>query len=65
MTMEEFTEYEPYHGGITIADGSTVWAEGRGILQHEWIVDDGSTHIIDIKNVLHVPNLTCGLFSLN
>ena len=34
-------------------------------IQHEWIIDNGTSHIIDIKDVLHVPNLTCGLFSLN
>lgn len=62
---EEFIDYQPYRAGITIADGTILSAEGRGTLQHEWIVDDGSSHIVDIKDVLHVPNLTCGLFSLN
>ena len=62
---EEFTNYQSYHAGITIADGLTVWAKGHGTVQHEWIIDDGSTHIVDMKDVLHVPELTCGLFSLN
>jgi len=28
----------------------------------EWLLADGSSHIVDIKNVLHVPALICGLF---
>ena len=62
---EEFTEYQPYHAGITIADGTILSAKGRGTLQHEWIIDDGSSNIVTMKDVLHVPGLTCGLFSLN
>ena len=62
---EEFTEYLSYHAGITIANGSTVWTKGRGTVQHEWITDDGSTHIVTMNDVLHVPDITCGLFSLN
>ena len=62
---EEFTNYQLYHRGITIADRSTVWAKGHRTVQHEWIIDDGSTHIVNMKDVLHVPELTYGLFSLN
>jgi len=28
----------------------------------EWLLADGSSYIVDIKNSLHVPALTCGLF---
>jgi len=28
----------------------------------EWLLADGSSHIVDIKNVLHVPALTYRLF---
>ena len=62
---EEFTEYQSHRAAIIIANGSTVWAQGRGIVQHEWITNKGSHHIVNIDDVLHVPDLTCGLFSLN
>ena len=62
---EEFTDYLPYQAGMTIADETILSAKGRGTVQHEWIIEDGSSYIMDIKDVLHVPNLTSGLFSLN
>jgi len=63
--MESFTNYSSYRAGIIIADGTTMWTRGRGTVRMEWLLADGSSHVVDIKNVLHVPALTCGLFSIH
>lgn len=60
----EYTEYKPYRAGVTIANGAIVWTKGRGTVEMEWILPDGTTNIVSIKDVLHVPDLTCGLFSI-
>jgi len=57
-----FTNYSSYRAGIIIADGTTMWTKGRGTIRIEWLLADGSSHIIDIKNILHVPALICRLF---
>ena len=62
---EEFTEYESYYRGITIADGITVQAKGRSTVQYKQIVDNGSIYIINIKDILYMLNLAYGLFSLS
>ena len=62
---EEFTDYQLYYIGITIANRSTVWAKGHRTVQYKWIIDDGSIYTIDMKDILHIPELTCGLFLLN
>jgi len=60
--MRSFTNYSSYRAGIIIADGTTMWIKGRGTIRMEWLLADGSSYIIDIKNILHVPALTCSLF---
>ena len=62
---EEFTDYQPFRAGITIADGNTVWAMGRGTVTMEWLLPDGSINTVSLGEVLHVPGLTCGLFSIS
>jgi len=60
-----FTNYSSYRAGIIIADGTTIWIKGRGTIRMEWLLADGSSHVIDIKNVLHVPALICSLFLIH
>jgi len=60
--MGSFTNYSSYRAGIIIADGTTIWTKGRGTIRIEWLLANGSSHVIDIKNILHVPALICGLF---
>jgi len=60
--MELFTNYSSYRTGIIIVDGITMWTRGRGTIRIEWLLADGSSHIINIKNVLHVPALIYRLF---
>ncbi len=60
--MESFTDYTSYRAGIIIADGTTIQTKGRGTIRMEQLLADGSSHIVDIKNVLHIPALTCSLF---
>jgi len=60
--MGSFTNYSSYRAGIIIVDGITMWIKGRGTIRMEWLLADGSSYIINIKNVLHVPALTCSLF---
>ena len=62
---EEFVDYQPFRAGITIADGNTVWAMGRGTVEMEWLLPDGSSKSVSLTDVLHVPGLTCGLFSIS
>lgn len=63
FNKNKFTEYQPYRAGIQIVDGTTVWTEGRGTVEMEWLVPDGSSNIVSVSDVLHVPALTCGPFS--
>jgi len=60
--MGSFTNYSSYRTGIIIADGTTMWIKGRGTIRIEWLLANGSSYIINIKNILHVPALICGLF---
>jgi len=60
--MESFTDYTSYRAGIIIADGTTMWTKGRGTIRIEWLLANGSSHTVDIKNVLHIPALICRLF---
>ena len=65
FNKEEFTGYQPYRAGISIADGTTVWTKGRGTVEMEWLVPDGSSNVMSVNDVLHVPALACGLFSIS
>lgn len=62
---EQFIEYQVYRAGIIIANGVTVWIKGRGTVVMEWLLPDGVSNVIDVKDVLHVPDLACGLFSIS
>ncbi len=64
-SREEFSRYSAYRIAITIANGNVVWTEGRGLISIELLLPDGSTNLVDIDDVLHVPNLTYGLFSIH
>jgi len=57
-----FTNYSSYRAGIIIADGTTMWIKGRGTIRIKWLLADGSSYVINIKNILYVPALTCSLF---
>ena len=63
--VDEFTEYQQYRAAITIANGATVWTAGRGTIEMEWLLPDGVSNVVSVKDVLHVPDLTCGLFSIS
>jgi len=60
--MESFTDYISYRAGIIIADGTTIWTKGRGTIRIEWLLADGFSYTINIKNILHVPALIYSLF---
>ena len=60
--MGSFTNYSSYRAGIIIADGTTIWTKGRGTIRIEWLLADGSSHVINIKNILHVLALIYRLF---
>ena len=62
---EDFIDYQPYKAGVIIADGNTVQIIGRGTVEMEWLLPDGSTNNMFLEDVLHVPGLTCGLFSIS
>ena len=62
---DDFSNYQPYKAGVIIADGNTVQIIGRGTIKMEWLLPDGSTHSMVLRDVLHVPGLTCGLFSIS
>ena len=57
-------DYQPMKAEVIIADGNTVSAFGRGTVEMEWL-PDGSTDFVSMEDVLHVPGLTCGLFSIS
>jgi len=63
--MESFTDYTSYRAGIIIADETTMWTKGRGTTRIEWLLADGSSHTIDIKNVLYIPALIYSLFLIH
>jgi len=60
--MESFTDYTSYRAGIIIVDGTTIWTKGRGTIRIEWLLANDSSHIINIKNILHIPALIYSLF---
>ena len=62
---EEFTDYFPYHAAVTVANGANVYTQGRGTVEMEWILQDSTSNIVKVTDVLHVPDLTCGLFSIS
>ena len=62
---EEFTDYRLYQASVIIANGATLSAKGRGTVTMEWLLDDGTSNTVSIKDVLHVPDLTCGLYSIS
>ncbi len=62
---EEFKDYQPYRAGISIADGTTVWTKGRGTIKLDWLLADGTSNVVSMKDIYHVPDLTCGLFSIS
>ena len=31
----------------------------------EWLLDDGTSNTVSVKDVLNVPDLTCGLYSIS
>jgi len=61
---EEFVDYMEFRTAVAIADGSTVWTDGRGTINIELLLPNGTSHLVGLINVLHVPDLTCGLFSI-
>jgi len=63
--MGSFTNYSSYRAGIIIADGTTMWIKGRGTIRIEWLLADGSSHVVDIKNILHVSALIYSLFLIH
>jgi len=60
--MESFTNYSSYRVAIIIADGTSMWARGRGTVRLEWLLANDSSHLININNILYVPTLIYGLF---
>ena len=62
---EQFIDYHPHTAGVIIANGLTVPALGRGTIEMEWFLKDGSSNLIRLEDVLHVPDLACGLFSIS
>ncbi len=63
-SREEFSCYSAYRIAITIADGNVVQTEGRRLISIELLLLDRSTNLVDIDDVLYVPDLTCSLFSI-
>lgn len=65
FAWEEFINYCLYQASVIIANGATLSAKGRGTVTMEWLLDDGTSNTVSIKDVLHVPDLTCGLYSIS
>ena len=42
FNKEEFTQYQSYRAGILLANGSSVWTEGRGTVEMEWLLPEES-----------------------
>ena len=62
---EEFLDYQPYRAGISTANGTTVWTKGRGAIELQWPLGDGTINIVSMKDAYHVRGLACGLFSIS
>ena len=54
-----FSSYSPYAGNkkVKLVDGSLLAIVGIGTIK--------LTSLITLQNVLHVPNLSCNLLSIN
>ena len=42
-----------------------VWTKGKGTIEMEWALPDGTSNAVDLKDVLHVPDLSYSLFSIS
>ncbi|KAK3171942.1 hypothetical protein OEA41_004026 [Lepraria neglecta] len=61
---EDFISYTSLRNAIHIADGTTIYAQGRGSINIEFILLNDKARVTRIDNVLHIPQLQCGLFSI-
>ena len=62
MTWEKelFHEYKALSGStVKLGDGRTVEAMGEGTVKVSVYRGDGKLHTLSMKNVLHVPELSC------
>ena len=67
MTREKdlFHEYKELLGStVKLGDGRTVEAMGEGTVKVSVYCDDGNLHTLSMKNVFHVPELSCNLMSV-
>ena len=39
-----FTNYQPYRSRIIRANGSVVWTKGKGTIEMEWALPDGTSN---------------------
>ena len=62
---EQFNNYRVQNSGVLIANGTTVAVIGRETIEMEWLLPNGSSSLIRLDDVLHVPDITCGLFSIS
>ena len=61
----QFIKYQVYRVDIIIANGATVWIKGRKTIVIKWLLSNKVSNTIDVKNILHVPNLVYKLFSIS
>ena len=67
MTWEKelFHEYKELLGStVKLGDGRTVEAMGEGTVKVSVYRGDGKLHTLSMKNVLHVPELSCNVMSV-
>ena len=65
FNKQHFDDYRAYKAGIIIADNTTVAIAGRETIEMKWLLPDGSSNLIRLDNVLHVPQLKCELFLIS
>ena len=61
---KDFKTYKEYSAPITIANGTVIRTKGKGKIELELLLPNGNINAVDIVDVLHVPDLACGLFSI-
>ena len=52
---EDFISYTSLYKAIHIADGTVIYAQGRGSINMEFILPNDKARVTRIDNVLYIP----------
>ena len=62
-SRDDFIDYQPFKGKVMVANGVSTPSIGKGTVSLNCLKPDGTSHLVQLTGVLHVPGLTSALFS--